>query len=166
MRSRAYSRLKARGFCERGSVPDFYGVVENIDPEAEGWQPELKKFYGRTFPQGLDPKARANGVLMEYIPDVNVFELSNYTEQRAHKLQELLTEIHEAGIVHLDPYPRNVLIQGDSDRVLWIDFELAQIFDPENPKHPRLFDDESLFIGAFVEALIILPVLVWFRVSG
>ncbi|KAJ6189103.1 hypothetical protein N7519_004011 [Penicillium mononematosum] len=112
--SRAYSGLKARGFCERGSVPDLYGVVVDIYPEAEGWQPELKKFYDRTFPQGLDPKARPN----------------------AHKLQELLTEIHEAGTVHLDPYPRNMLIQGDSDQVLWIDFELAQIFDP---KHPRLF---------------------------
>ncbi|CDM36356.1 unnamed protein product [Penicillium roqueforti FM164] len=47
--SRAYSRLKAGGFCERGSVPDFYGVVENIDPEAKSWQPQLKNFYNKTF---------------------------------------------------------------------------------------------------------------------
>ncbi|KAJ5169290.1 uncharacterized protein N7500_002073 [Penicillium coprophilum] len=151
--SRAYSRLKARGFCERGSVPDFYGVVENIDPEAKGWQPQLKEFHDKTFPRGLDPKARPNGVLMEYIPDVNILELSNYTETRAHKLRQLLFEIHEAGIVHLDPYPRNMLIQGDSDRVLWIDYELAQIFDPEHSEHPRFFDQEREFMDAFVEAL-------------
>ncbi|KAJ5823066.1 hypothetical protein N7447_005406 [Penicillium robsamsonii] len=133
--SRAYSRLKARGFCERGSVPDFYGVVENIDFEAEGCSRNSDK----TFPRGLDPKARPNGVLMEYIPDVNMLELSNYTEQRARNLRRLLLEIHEAGIVHLDPYPRNMLIQGDSDWVLWIDYELAQIFDPEHSEQPRFF---------------------------
>ncbi|KAJ5972480.1 uncharacterized protein N7479_002398 [Penicillium vulpinum] len=151
--SRAYSRLKARGFYERGSVPDFYGVVGNIDPEAKGWQPRLKIFYDRTFPQGLDPEARPNGVLMEYIPDVHMFDLSNYTEQRARNLQRLLIKIHEVGIVHLDPYPRNMLIQGDSDRVLWIDYEIAQIFDPENSEHPRLFAAEREFIDAFMEVL-------------
>ncbi|CAI7612957.1 unnamed protein product [Penicillium glandicola] len=156
--SRAYRRLKARGFCERGSVPDFYGVVENIDPKANGWQPHLKKFYDRSFPQSLDPKARPNGVLMEYIPDLNMFELSNYTEQRARNLHQLLTEIHEAGIVHLDLYPRNMLVQGDSNRVLLIDYELAQIFDPENPRHPRFFARERDLMEDFVEALVILPV--------
>ncbi|KGO43564.1 hypothetical protein PEX2_083080 [Penicillium expansum] len=134
--SRTYSRLKARGFCERGSVPDFYGMVENIDPEAKGWQPQLKEFYDKTFPQGHDPEARPNGVLMEYVPDVNIFDISNYTEERARKFHQLLMDIHEAGIVHLDPYFQNMLIQGDSDRVLWIDYELAQIFDPEHSEHP------------------------------
>lgn len=144
-------------------MPDFYGVVENIDPEAEGWQPHLKKFYDSTFPRGLDPQARPSGVLMEYISDLNMLELSNYTEQRAYKLHQLLNEIHEAGIVHLDLYPRNMLIQGDSDRVLLIDYELAQIFDPEHPEHPRFFADEKEFMGAFVEALIILPVPFGFK---
>ena len=27
----AYRRLKAKGFCERGVIPDFYGVIECID---------------------------------------------------------------------------------------------------------------------------------------
>ncbi|KAJ5783525.1 uncharacterized protein N7518_009202 [Penicillium psychrosexuale] len=137
--SRAYSRLKAGGFCERGSVPDFYGVVENIDPEAKGWQPQLKKFHNKTFPEGLDLKARPNGVLMEYIPDLNMIDISNYTEQRAHKLKQLLAEIHKAGILHFDLYPRNMLIQGDSDRVLWIDYELSEIYDPEDKRHPECF---------------------------
>lgn len=136
-------------------MPDFYGVLENIDPEAKGWQPDLKKFYDRTFPRGLDPKARPNGVLIEYIPDLNMLELSNYTEHRARKLHQLLNEIHEAGIVHLDLYPRNMLIQGDSDRVLLIDFELAQIFDPEHPAHPRFFKRERELMDDFVEALVI-----------
>ncbi|CAI7660176.1 unnamed protein product [Penicillium crustosum] len=138
--SGAYSRLKARGFCERGSVPGFYGVVENIDPEAKGWQPHLKKFYDATFPRSLDPQSRPNGgVLMEYIPDVNMFDIYNYTEERARKLHQLLIEIHEAGIVHLDHYPRNMLIQGDSDRGLWIDYELARIFGLKHSERPRFF---------------------------
>jgi len=28
----AYRRLKAKGFCKRGVIPDFYGVIECIDP--------------------------------------------------------------------------------------------------------------------------------------
>ncbi|KAJ5962224.1 hypothetical protein N7501_007165 [Penicillium viridicatum] len=157
---RAYSRLKARGFCERGTVPDFYGVVENIDPEAEGWQPHLKKLYDSTFPRGLDPQAHPNGVLMEYIPDVNMFDISNYTEERSRKLHQLLIEIHEAGIVHLDHYPRNMLIQDDSDHVLLIDYELAQMFDPDHPDHPRFFKRERELMDEFVEALVIFQNLV------
>ncbi|KAJ5375179.1 hypothetical protein N7517_007185 [Penicillium concentricum] len=134
------------------------GVVENIDPEAEGWQPQLKEFHDKTFPQCLDPKARPNGVLMEYIPDLKMFDLSNYTEQRARSLHRLLNDIHDAGIVHLDIYPRNMLIQGDSDRVLLIDYELAQIFDPEHSEHPRFFARERALMDGFVEALVTLSV--------
>ncbi|KAI2719515.1 hypothetical protein CBS147333_3405 [Penicillium roqueforti] len=121
--SRSYSRLKAGGFCELRSVPDFYGVVENIDLMAKGWQPQLKEFYDETLPEGLDLEglnltARLNGILMEYIPDLNMIDISNYTEQRAQRLKQLLAEIHKAGILHNDTYLRNMLIQGDSDRVL------------------------------------------------
>lgn len=76
---------------------------------------------------------------MEYIPDVNMFDIYNYTEERARKLHQLLIEIHEAGIVHLDHYPRNMLIQGDSDRGLWIDYELARIFGLKHSERPRFF---------------------------
>ncbi|KAJ5783533.1 uncharacterized protein N7518_009210 [Penicillium psychrosexuale] len=125
----------------------------------------LKKFYDETFPEGLDSegldrKARPNGVLIEYIPDLNMIDISNYTEQRAQKLKQLLAEIHKAGIVHLDPYPRNMLIQGDSDRVLWIDFELSQIYDPEHLEHPRYFTFEREDMDRFIQKLVILSVLV------
>ena len=144
--------MKAGGFCERGSVPDLYGVVENIDPEAKGWQPQLKKFYDETFPKGLDPKARPSGVLIEYIPDLNMIDISNYTEQRAQRLKQLLAEIHKAGIVHLDTDPRNMLIQGDSDRVLWIDYELSEIYDPAHSEHPRYFAWERENMDHFIES--------------
>lgn len=91
-------------------MPDFCAVVENIDPEAKHWQPHLKKFYDKSFPRGLDHNARPNGVLMEYVPDMNMLELSNYTEQRARNLRQLLIDIHEAGTVHLDLYPRNMMV--------------------------------------------------------
>jgi serine/threonine protein kinase len=94
-----------------------------------------------------------------------MLQLSNYTEQRARDLQRLLNEIHEAGIIHLDPYPRNILIQGESNRVLWIDYELAQIFDPEHSDHPGFFAQEKDFMDAFVEAPVILPVPVLFQIS-
>ena len=95
---------------------------------------------------------------MLYIPDVKMFDISNYTEERARKLHQLLIEIHEAGIVHLALYPRNMLIQGDTDRVLLIDYDLAQIFDPEHPEHPRFFTRERDLMDDFVEALVISQV--------
>ncbi|CDM36357.1 unnamed protein product [Penicillium roqueforti FM164] len=82
-----------------------------------------------------------------------MIDISNYIEQRAQKLKQLLAEIHKAKILHFDPYPRNMLIQGDSDRVLWIDYEHSEIYDPEDSKHPRCFAYESECMHHFMERL-------------
>ena len=124
--SRAYSHLKARGFCQRGVVPDFYGVIKSIDPETPGWQPDLKKFYDRTLPEGLDHKPRPDGVLIEYIPNIKKIDLDNYTEERVRKIRDIFFEIMDAGVIHMDDYPRNMMVQPETDRVLWIDFDRAQ----------------------------------------
>lgn len=41
-------------------------------------------------------------------------------------LQNIIREIHKARVVHGDPYPRNMMVQPETDRVLWIDFDRAQ----------------------------------------
>jgi hypothetical protein len=122
--SRAYSRLKARGVCQRGSVPDFYGVIEQIDPA--DWQPHLGKF--------LEDRLRPNAVLIEYVPNMREIDVPTFSEYRIRRLREILTEIHDAGVYHADPYPRNMMVQvqENTERCLWIDFDCAQTFSPDS----------------------------------
>ena len=61
----AYRRLKAEGFCERGVIPDFYGVTECIDPRE--WAPHLDMF--------LDDPWPPNAVLIEYVADMHQMDL-------------------------------------------------------------------------------------------
>ncbi|KAJ5183889.1 hypothetical protein N7492_001505 [Penicillium capsulatum] len=84
---------------------------------------------------------------------MNVLELSNYTEQRPRNFFQLLIDIHEAGIIHLDLYPRNMMVQGDSGQMLLIDYELAQIFGPEHPWQPDWSARGRRLMDFFVEAL-------------
>lgn len=55
-----------------------------------------------------------------------------YTKDRAVALQSIIREIHKVRVVHDDPYPRNMMIQLETNRVLWIDFDRAQTlpYDP------------------------------------
>ncbi|PWY80834.1 hypothetical protein BO94DRAFT_602192 [Aspergillus sclerotioniger CBS 115572] len=56
--STAFVRLQEFGLCARGSIPDFYGIIENIKPVP----PYMKDFLEDALPP--------NAVLMEYIPDM------------------------------------------------------------------------------------------------
>lgn len=158
MKAAHIAHLKARGFCERGLIPDFYGVIKSIDPETPGWQPDLKKFYDRTLPEGLDHKPRPDGVLIEYVPNIKQIDLDNYTEERVRRIRDIFFEIMDAGVIHMDDYPRNMMVQKDTDRVLWIDFDLARIFDPEHPRHAKWIADAKEDMDWFVEALVSVPI--------
>ncbi|CRG82904.1 Periodic tryptophan protein 2 homolog [Talaromyces islandicus] len=97
--STAYRHLKARGFCERRVIPEFYGI--------------------------------------EYIPDLHQIDLSNYTKEQITQLRQILDDIHQAGVLHHDTYPRNMCVSESQDRVLWIDFDSAQTFSKERPISER-----------------------------
>lgn len=49
-----------------------------------------------------------------------------HTQKTAAALLEILHKIHDAGVCHSDPYPRNMVVQPETDRVLWIDLDRAQ----------------------------------------
>ncbi|KAF1956700.1 hypothetical protein CC80DRAFT_516227 [Byssothecium circinans] len=121
--STAYRRLKARGLCDRGIIPNSYGVIEQMDPMS--WLPYLDKF--------RDEETRPSSVFVEYIPDAREFDLDIFTKDRMAKVRAILDEIHSARVLHHDPAPRNILVQEGSDRVLWIDFDVAQTFSEEKP---------------------------------
>ncbi|KAI3012186.1 hypothetical protein CBS147346_563 [Aspergillus niger] len=143
--SAAFMRLREHGFCDRGHVPAFYGLIEHINPVHH--LPYLQDFVEDT----LYP----NAILMEYVPDIHPIDLSNYSEKRLHKLQQILLEMHRAGVYHGDLYPRNLMVQITSDRVLWMDFDRAQTFTPQSIKecHLTWLERETRMMEEFVEGL-------------
>ena len=114
--STAYNRFKETGLCDQGIVPDMLGVIKQIDPHR--WKPHLDNF--------LEDEHQPNAIVIEYIPNIQRIDLTNYTKDRAVALQNIIREIHKARVVHGDPYPRNMMVQPETDRVLWIDFDRAQ----------------------------------------
>ncbi|KAJ9223571.1 hypothetical protein DTO271D3_5887 [Paecilomyces variotii] len=146
--STAYRRLKAKGLCKRGVIPDFYGTITNIQPNS--W-PDLHMFVGDKLPP--------NAVLIEYVANMQQISLDNFSELRLEKLRRILDEIHQAKVLHGDPKPRNMMVvsgEQEQDRVLWVDFDSAQTFPEEEPLSPKQelwFREEVEMIEYFNEAL-------------
>ena len=132
--------------CDRGYIPKYYGAVEQINPVNH--LPHLQVF--------LQDTIYPNAVLMEYIPNIQSIDLSNFSEKKIRQLHQILLEIHQAGVYHGDPYPRNMMVQTTSDRALWIDFDRAQTFCPEimKPYHLDWLKHETEMMDYFVEALV------------
>jgi serine/threonine protein kinase len=95
---------------------------------------------------------------MEYVPNMHEIDLSTFSEERVAKLRTILRSIHEVAVCHCDPYPRNMMVQIDTDRVLWIDFDSAQTFTPGSipERQQQWMVDEDLMVTQFVDALVSL----------
>jgi hypothetical protein len=144
----AYRRLKAKGFCKRGVIPNFYGVIEWIEPRE--WRLHLDIF--------LDDSGPPSAVLIEYVADMHQMDLSTFSKSRLASLRAILGEIYDAKVCHGDVYPRNMMVvSGKPDRVLWIDFDSAQTL-PENealtPMQQKWMWMEILRMDYFVKALV------------
>lgn len=127
-------------------IPDFYGTITNI--QAALW-PSLHMFLGDKLPP--------NAVLIKYIPNMQLIDLSNFLLQYLREFGHVLKEIHRAGVLHGDPKPRNMMISGDQGRVLWIDFDSAQTFSGSLSTRQRTWiEEENEMIEYFVEALVCL----------
>lgn len=53
----------------------------------------------------------------------------------ARRLFEALADVHEAGVVHGDPSPDNVMIH--AEKAVLVDFGLARLADRDDPERPR-----------------------------
>ncbi|CEJ54429.1 hypothetical protein PMG11_00742 [Penicillium brasilianum] len=115
--SQAYCRLKAFGLCEKGHIPDFYGLIKNIVLKTQGWEPHLEVF-------AEDPEL-PNALVIEFFPNLRPFELSTYSANRADQLRATVVEIHKAGVWHGDIEKRNTKVQEETNRVILIDFDRA-----------------------------------------
>jgi hypothetical protein len=119
----AYERLQEHGLCDRAVIPQFHGSIEDLDPKLH--QPHLDMFLDDEYP----PKA----LLLEYIPDMEAMHWTNYTDAKRDNLIRGLEEIHAAGVIHDEIHPRNMMVvKGDSEKAIWIDFDRAQTWDKDN----------------------------------
>lgn len=53
----------------------------------------------------------------------------------ATRVFEALADVHEAGVVHGDPSPDNVIVHGK--KAVFVDFGLARLADRDEPERPR-----------------------------
>ena len=123
-------------------------MIENINPE--DWDLMLGPFLFDEFPP--------NAIILEYIPGMSKFWIENYSRKRAEGFIHLIQEIHKAGVVHDDIYPRNMIVfDDDPERGMWIDFDRAQVDDgsfytPESIQ--RLMKEEDALVRAVCRAVV------------
>lgn len=154
-------RLKAKGLCQQGIIPDFYGVIERIDLQTlpPPWQPYPCAFLkDKLLPPPPTPSSSSTSPTC-------AGSTCPRSQRRGGQNCAILREIHAAGVYHGDLYPRNMMVQvqeGESgeerERVLLIDFDRAQTFledlDAIPPRQREWIEEENEMIDWFVENLV------------
>lgn len=148
----AYTRLRDKGLCDRGIVPRFLGSMRKFDQSL--CQPYLEMF--------LDDEYPPSAIFLEYIPNMEMITLNNYTQQRMDNLIAGIREIHKALVLHGDLKPRNMMVvKDDPERVIWIDFNRAQTYEEASitDSEKSLLEDEEITLVYFKEFLVSSPVI-------
>ncbi|PLB46855.1 hypothetical protein P170DRAFT_511529 [Aspergillus steynii IBT 23096] len=146
LESTAYRRLKDRGLCDSGIVPNFLGAIRNLDPSLYG--SNLSMFWGDKYP----PSA----IFLEYIPNVEMIHLHNFTEKRMDGFIQGIHEIHQASVCHLDPRPRNMMVvRDDPERVIWMDFDRAETYDCDDltDEQKHILQEEEVVVKELKQCL-------------
>ena len=106
----------------------------------------------------LNDKLLPNAILIEYVPHMQMIDLSTFSLARMDRLVGLLKRIHAARVLHDDTYPRNMMIvPGDPGRALCIDFDRAQTFDLHKAltrEQQEWFEEEAEMMDYFAKALV------------
>ncbi|GKZ23543.1 hypothetical protein AbraIFM66951_007578 [Aspergillus brasiliensis] len=118
--AQAYRALQAQGICDRGIVPRFHGVLENLNPHNFGSILEAFKSDER-YPCAI---------LIEYLHDATSFASKGVTLDMAQQAIQGLEAIRSGGVIHNDPKLDNVVVtSGVASRVVWLDFDVAIMFE-------------------------------------
>lgn len=146
----AYKKLFASGVCARSFVPKFYGYINRMDPAA--FHPAFQHF--------SQDKLKPRAILLEYLPNAESLNSINYSDTLYPQAIEGMKEIHRAGVHHRDIYPKNLLlVRGDPDRLVWIDFDVSTTFTDFGPEQLARCDYEIALVKGFGEALVRTPLL-------
>ena len=99
-----------------------------------------------------------NAVLIEYIPNMKIMDLSTFSPSRMQKFTIILNEMHEAKIYHRDVYPRNMkVVPGSPDRILWVDFDRSQTYlEPLTQEQEGWIRSETRAMDEFARMLVSL----------
>lgn len=120
---KAYHLLHKYGVCKRGHVPSFHGSIDRLDPTH--YSPHLDAF--------LHDEQYPSAILMEYLPNTQPLNCTNYSKERMEKAVAAIEDIHSAGVEQNDTYPKNILIVGGSvERVIFVDFDVAITYEIDN----------------------------------
>ena len=127
----AYRSLQAHNVCGKG-VPQFYGTLESLDPSA--FKQDLEDF--------SDDKYLPCAIL-EWLPDARPLSGLKWSPQVVEPLFTALDHIHQAGVIHNDSYPKNILVvpEQQRQRIVWIDFDVSILF-VEGRREKMSYDDE------------------------
>lgn len=115
--------------------------MRKFDPSHPSFQPHLRKFLEDEYP----PSA----IFVEYIPNLEMIHLHNYTKARMDNLVNGILEIHKAFVLHNDASPRNMLVvKDDPERVVWIDFDRARTYNENQitEKQQALLTEEKQIV--------------------
>ena len=147
LESTAYTRLKDRGLCDRGIVPNYLGSIRKFDPSL--CQPHLKMF--------LDDEYPPSAIFLEYIAGLEMISLDNYTQQRLDNFVEGIRQIHKVLVLHRDPKPRNMMVVADTpERVVWLDFDRAETYDEDKitAEEKDLIEEEEVMVNEFRTCMV------------
>lgn len=115
--------------------------------------------FGRIYKQynfeqdELPPSA----VILEYVHDMVRLDLESFTQERLDRIHKILFEFLEAGLLHGDVFPRNMMVVPSSPdgRVLWIDFDCAQrITRGQSKDLDSLIDEDAELMNDFAMRLV------------
>lgn len=151
----AYQNLMRSGVCERGFVPKFYGYIDRMDP-ADFYPADFYPAFRHFVQDRFKPKA----ILLEYLPNAEELNCVNYSENLYPQAVEGMEEIHKAGVRHRDIYPKNLLlVRGNPERLVWIDFDVATTFTEFEPKQLAGCNHEIGLVKGLGECLVRTPLL-------
>lgn len=146
----AYEKLVTSSVCERRVVPKFHSYIDRVDTAL--FYPTLQDF--------AHDKFQPRGMLLEYLPNAESLNCVNFSDVLFPQAIEGMKEIHKAGVHHQDIYPKNILlVRGNPDRLLWIDFDVATTFTDPEPEQLALSDCETELVKGFGDALVRAPLL-------
>lgn len=99
-------------------------------------------------------------MLLEYLPNAGSLNYVNFSDSLFPKAIEGMREIHKAGVHHRDIHPKSILlVRGDPDRLVWIDFDVATTFSNVDPGQIARSGHEIELVEGFGDALVMAPLL-------
>lgn len=133
-------------------MPRFLGSMRKFDQSL--CQPYLEMF--------LDDEYPPSAIFLEYIPNMEMITLNNYTQQRMDNLIAGIREIHKTLVLHGDLKPRNMMVvKDDPERVIWIDFDRAVTYEEASitDSEKSLLEDEEITLVYFKQFMVSSPVI-------